>query len=329
MPAPTSLTVLVTGATGTQGGGLVRALASASSKGESLPITIHALVRDLDSTASKALLAIWPSIKLFKGDFDDIPSIEAAAQSCTAVFLNVTPSFTDAHAERRHAFNILTAAKQSGTVRRVIYSSVTGAGTHDTFTDFDENSWMGGYFLSKHAIQEAVKSSNFADGWTILQPATFFSNFVAPASRFMYPELAMNPHKIRTAFRPDLLLSYLDSDDIGRFAAHILLSDPSEYHGQLIPLASTNLTISQVADGLNRALEQAGHNDLKVQVEYMEPAEAEKTKAINPLIGAQLHLNVNATVVDVDRVKKYGVELGSFDEFFARNMGRLEAALGL
>ncbi|KAJ4351510.1 uncharacterized protein N0V89_006853 [Didymosphaeria variabile] len=125
----TSLTVLITSATGTQGTALVSALTSLS-----LPISIRALVRDPSSPKSLALLGLsnaHTSIILTQGDFSSPASLSRAlvpdedGRVVDAVFLNTNPTFGDPEEEVRHARSVLEAAREKG-VRHVVYTSVVG-----------------------------------------------------------------------------------------------------------------------------------------------------------------------------------------------------------
>lgn len=327
-------TVLVTGATGTQGGHVIKELLAASkSIGSGFALKIHAFVRDQTSKASQDVLALDPTaIKLFQGIFDDADSLARAAESCTHTFLNVTPSFTDPEAERRHAHNILSASLSAG-VKHVILASVTDAHKYKAFKGLQLDSWMGNYYASKTAIVDMVKNPSrvLPQGYTytILQPATFLTNFLPPAQRLMYPTLTAAVPTIRTAHKPTLRLSYLDPADIGRFAAHITFSSPADlarrgFANGIIPIASIDLTMSEVAEALSEAVQ----NRKVVRVEYLSAEEAETLKD-NPFVSSQLFQNENPTLVDLDKVRSYGVELGGVKEFFERERARVEEALGL
>jgi len=348
-------TILVTGATGTQGGHVIRELlAAARSTHPPSPITIHALVRNASASTSQSLLHLGPGdeddgskVTLFAGDFDDVASLQRAAQSCTAVFINVSQSFADPDAERRHAQNILTASLAAG-VRQVIYSSVYGASS-PLFRNVSANdhSWMGNYKRSKSAIQELVKKPPVPTPpeytYSILEPTTFLTNFLVPVSKFMYPDLPV----IRTAHRPDLNLAYLDPADIGRLVAAILVPAASsalpsssvalpnpKFTNQTIPIASTHMTMSQVADAMTRALsvsDDHDQTDITVTVSYISAADAEAQKDSNPVLASQLMQNGRSSwnLVDLDQVKSYGVRLGGVDEFFAREKKRLQATVRL
>lgn len=67
-----SRAILVTGATGKQGGAVVQALLASSRRND---FTIYALTRSGDSPAAKRLAAKSESIKLVQGDLDHVDAI--------------------------------------------------------------------------------------------------------------------------------------------------------------------------------------------------------------------------------------------------------------
>lgn len=330
-----SRTVLVTGGTGTQGGIVIRELLLASESYEQdTPLAIHALVRDVNSKASQALVGLNPTkVKLFQGDFDNVLSISAAAQSCTTVFINVSPSFEDKDAESRHARNILSGSLSAG-IKHVILSSVASVENFKQFKNIVPDSWIDRYFTSKAAILDLVKRPPFPtpEGYTytILLPATFLSNFIGRGQQFMYPTLTAPEPSIETANTPTLRLSYLDHADIGRFAARSTFSvldhaQQSPFANKEIPLASVHLTISQVADALSKAV----NHRKTVSVSYLSPEEVVALKPANPFVASQIFQNENPYLVDLEQVRTYGIELGSVDAFFERERERVEKSLGL
>lgn len=337
---PRRVTVFVTGATGTQGTQVIKELLLlASNQPTTHQLTIHALVRDPNSAASKALVSLDSGkVRLFQGDFDDVAALARGAASCTTTFLNVSPSFTDPGAERRHASNILSASLSAG-VRHVILSSTNGCHKYRSFKNLPSpDTFMGNYFVSKSGIIDMIKQPPFPTPeyytWTVLQPATLLSNFLPPGQSFMYPKLASPNPTIETAHRPDLQLSYLDPADIGRFAARAAFSvqeqppsksDLNVFVGRIIPLASVDMTMSDVAAALSRAVE----NRKVVTVKYLSEKEAQAAKDANPLVPSQLFQNDNPCLVDLEEVRSYNIPLGDVDEYFNREKARVEQALGL
>lgn len=313
-------TILVTGATGRQGSATIRALLDISSD-RKVPITIHALVRDPSSDASKSLASLSPSVKLFTGNFNNPSTIEAAAKSCTAVFINVTPNREAPATEIQHARAILPACKSVKTVTRAVYSSASIIGNERAFTELDSWPGMAWYMRSKKAIEEETLAAGFPHGTTILRPAMFFTNFIHPVAGYMYPTLASDG-ELQTALSPEVKLSCLDPTDIGRFAARALV-DNGEWKGKIIPLSSIHLTLPQLAEMLTNA--SGGRKQVKAVHLSEEEIAANRTL----LIESELFRNEFGVLVDLDEVRSYGVHLGSWEDFVQREKKSLEVALGL
>ncbi len=99
------LTVLVTGATGNQGGALTRALLRRGHR-------VRALTRRPDSPAAVELKQLGAEI--VSGDFDDSNSLAQAAKDVDTVFALSTPFEAGVDAETRQGINIADAAKAAG-----------------------------------------------------------------------------------------------------------------------------------------------------------------------------------------------------------------------
>src|SRR5436309_13817371 len=110
-------TILVTGATGQQGGALARLLLERGQR-------VRAMTRKPDSPAARALTG--RGAELAAGDFDDRASLERAMQGIDAVFVVATPAEAGVEAEIRQATTVADAAKAAG-VRHLVYSSVANA----------------------------------------------------------------------------------------------------------------------------------------------------------------------------------------------------------
>lgn len=324
----TAHTVLVVGATGAQGSGVVRALTT-------LPgTTIHALVRDPSAARSQALLSATSGgakVKLFPGTFDDRSSIAQAAQGCNVVFINVVPTFADPALELTHVNNILSAFMSNNSPSKwVIYSA--GIGSHDYHLEDVEPGLVKMFVTSKvechkHLVQ---RCSDSAIPFTILQPGHFFSNWLPPSSDMAYPQL-QKEHTLRCAFKPDLKLPCLDQKTLVGDVVAILISDGADTHrNETIPLASAMLTIPQIAQTMTAVLQRHG-KEITIGTEFLSEQEAKdilKTGAA-PFLASHLYQNIWPTVVDVENIKRLGVELKSFDSYMEENLADLELAVGL
>src|SRR3712207_1084268 len=112
-----SLSVLVGGATGQQGGALARVLLK---RGHS----VRAFVRRPDSPEAKELERL--GAELAAGDFEEPSTIEDAAKGMDAIFVVATPFEAGMEAETRHGSAAGDTAKAAG-VGHLVDSSVADA----------------------------------------------------------------------------------------------------------------------------------------------------------------------------------------------------------
>ncbi|OON74697.1 NmrA family NAD(P)-binding protein [Streptomyces tsukubensis] len=236
--ATLSAPVLVTGATGRQGGATARALLAAD-------IPVRALVRDPNAAGAKAVAAL--GAELVTGDLMDTDSLAPAVRGVRAVFSVQMPpmdeSGVDFAAELAQATNLLRTAKEAG-VRQFVQSSTSGVGSHDRTPGWAEGRWaaMEPYFDTKQAILEAVRRAGF-DRWTVIKPAFFMENL---------PQLA--PHGpeggLATVLKPETKLALVAREDIGAAAAGAV-SAPDRFHEVELELASDRLTMTHIARTLS------------------------------------------------------------------------------
>lgn len=258
--------VLVTGATGNQGGAVVRALLAAG-------VRVHALVRDTESERAAALGTV-----LVRGDLDDAASLEAALDGARAVFSVQSP---DPLTEVRHGRNLVEAAR-TAKVEQFVHTSVSGAGTVDV-EDFDEHRWGAHtrqYYRDKGAVEDLVRAAGFPR-WTILRPATFMQNFVRPSVYFA----DMTSDRLLVAVDPDVRLPFVAVDDIGAAAA-AAFAEPERFHGAELELAGDVLSFRDAALILSEVQSAA----------ITSPAGPEQVPAEGPLAAlfqAQRHMSAH------------------------------------
>lgn len=329
-------TIFVGGATGSQGSATIRALLNLSTSTE--PVTIHALVRDPESPKAQALAQLSPSVTLFKGDYDNRSAIGAAAESCTAAIFILLTDWNDAAAECRHAETILSVLSATPTIKRVVYTtaaSVKDPSVPGNFKGIERGTLRYAYFEGKHANEIAVQKTAEQNGWawTILKPAVFLSNFLNPMAKLQYPQLA--EHHIVTVMPAEYPHYFVDPADIGQFGAVALLG-PGTGKGRQLPdlssqkigLASQVGLLDDATGAMERALAKQG-KDVKFTVEYVTAEEAEK-RGIHPVkVQSEEFLIRNPPIVDLDRVKSFGLELGTIDGFFEREIESLKEVLAL
>ncbi|MBX5021886.1 NmrA/HSCARG family protein [Rhizobium lentis] len=150
--------VLVTGATGQQGGAVVRALAARGHR-------VRAISRRPDSEAAKRLAAA--GVEVVAGDLDDAASVTKAATGVDTIFLMGNSYEAGTEAETRQGITAADAAKAAG-VGHLIYSSVA---------DADKKTGIP-HFESKYLVEQHI--AGLGTPYTISAPVAFMENTVAP-----------------------------------------------------------------------------------------------------------------------------------------------------
>jgi uncharacterized protein YbjT (DUF2867 family) len=211
---PKALKVLVTGATGRQGGGLVRELLA---HGHS----VRALTRKPESPAAQALAQRGATI--VQGDFEDQGTVENAARGIDTVFAMATPFGTDTKTETREGINVVRAASAVG-VSHLVYSSVAGANRATDIPHFD----------SKFEVEKELRRSGVP--FTIVAPVFFMDNFLAD---WMAPGIAKG--SLSMALPATRRLQMIPVADIAQFVA-LVIERRDTFLGQRIDIASDELT---------------------------------------------------------------------------------------
>ncbi|AHH18971.1 putative Nmr family protein [Nocardia nova SH22a] len=239
-----SAPVLVTGATGRQGGATARALLAAG-------VPVRALVRDRTTPRAEAVAAL--GAELVTGDLHDRDSVIRAATGARAVFSVQMPGMSEAgfdfEGEVAQGINLVEAARIAD-VPQFVHTSVTGAGQHTEHPRWTAGRWaVEPSLTAKATIQSHVRAAGFPH-WTLLKPGTFMDNFL-PSMRYMFPRGIEGG--LVSILRPDTRLSLVAVDDIGR-AATAAVTEPERFDGVELELASDYLSMTEIAAVLSRVL---------------------------------------------------------------------------
>ena len=219
------LKVLVTGATGKQGGHLVNELLA---RGHS----VRALTRKPESPAAAALAE--RGVAVVTGDFEDQGSLERAARGVDTVFAMATPFEIGEKGETREGINIVHAAAAAG-VSHLVYSSVAGADRATGIPHFD----------SKFEVEKEIRRSGVP--FTIVAPVFFMENFLAD---FMMAGLAQG--SIAIAVPATRRLQQISVANIAQFTA-LVIERRDGFLGKRIDIASDELTLTTAAAAISDA----------------------------------------------------------------------------
>ena len=221
-----STTVLVTGATGQQGGAVSRALLGRGHR-------VRALTRNPDGDRARTLADL--GAELAHGDFDDAESLRRAFKGVDAAFVMSTHFEAGPENETRQGIAALDAARQAG-VGHVVYTSVASAIDDTGIPHFESKAGV-----ERHLARLGVPN-------TIIAPTGFFENLTAP---WTLPGLREGTYAF--ALPPDRTLQQVAVTDVGAFAA-LILEQPERFVGRRIELASAEHTGPEVAEVLSRHL---------------------------------------------------------------------------
>jgi uncharacterized protein YbjT (DUF2867 family) len=218
--------ILVTGATGRQGGAVARQLASRGWR-------VRALVRDPQKPAAHALAEL--GVEVVTGDLDDRASIEQALKGVAGIFSVQNFWETGAAREVAQGKTLADAAKAAG-VEHFVYSSVGAA---------DRRTGLA-HFESKWEIEQHIRKLGLPA--TILRPVFFMENFAAPNFRS-----AILQGTLTLALRPHKTLQMIAVEDIDAFAT-LAFEKPQHFLGQALELAGDEKTMPQAAEVFSRVL---------------------------------------------------------------------------
>ncbi|WP_067574803.1 NmrA family NAD(P)-binding protein [Nocardia acidivorans] len=216
--------VLVTGATGKQGGATARRLLAAGRP-------VRALVRNPESAAAQALAAAGAELAV--GDFDAPETLGGVMTGASAVFLVPPAAFGpdgwDVELEARRGEDLVRAARAAG-VDHLVFTGIASL-------DREDDEWGA---VGKRRIEEAVRSSGLR--WTILRPVRFMENYLIQG----FPVDGIREGVHRHLFPAEVPIQMIAVDDVAAFA-ELALTDPARFHGQILELAGDERTMAAAA----------------------------------------------------------------------------------
>jgi uncharacterized protein YbjT (DUF2867 family) len=217
--------VLVTGATGKQGGSTLRHLARQGG------FALRAMTRKPEADAARALAALGADV--VKGDLDDAASLERALSGAWGVFAVQNTWEAGVEREEEQGKRLADVARRTG-VQHFVYTSVGSAHLRTGIPHFE----------NKARVEQKVRELRFPSH-VILRPVFFMENLVSP--------WFLQGDKLVTALRPTTKLQMIASDDIGRFAAQAFVA-AERWKGTETDLAGDAATMVEAAAAVSEIL---------------------------------------------------------------------------
>lgn len=251
--------IAVAGATGAQGGGLVRAILNDPDH----TFAVRALTRDVNSDKAKALAK--QGVEVVHADIDDHASLVKAYQGAYGAFC-VTFYWAHFQPEREtaEATSMAKAAKEAG-VKHAIWSTLEDTRKWVPLSDNRMPTLMGKYkvphFDGKGQADHVFK--DFGVPSTLLLTSFFWDNLI-----FFGAGPKKGPDGVLALTYPmgDKRLPGIAAEDIGKCALGIYKIG-HEYIGKTVGIAGEHLTGSQMAAGLTKALgREVRYNDVPPEV---------------------------------------------------------------
>jgi uncharacterized protein YbjT (DUF2867 family) len=222
----TDKTVLITGATGRQGGAVVRHMVSKGWK-------LRALTRHCSSYAAQRLAG--QGVELVQGDLEDPTSLERATRGVYGVYGVQDFWAVGARREVQQGINLGEAAKKAG-VEHFVYGSVGGAERNSGIVH-----WESKWEIEKHIRKLGLPA-------TILRPVAFMENYY-----IKQVEIGILKGKLMDPVRADKPYQTIATEDIGAFAA-LAFERPKEFIGLELEIAGSELTNPETAETFSRVL---------------------------------------------------------------------------
>jgi len=307
--------IAVVGATGAQGGGLVRAIL----EDKNGPFTARAITRDVNSDKAKELAEAGAEV--VKADVDDVKSLKKAFEGAYGAFC---VTFFWAHMkpekELAEARNMAQAAKDAG-VQHVIWSTLEDTRKSIPLSDDRMPTLMGKYkvphFDAKGEANEIFTELGVPT--TFLLTSFYWDNFIHFG---MGPKKGADGKLAITLPLGKKKLAGMAAEDIGK-TAYRIFEEGEEMIGKTVGIAGGHLTGAQMAKSLTKALGQ--------EVRYNEVTPAAYRGFGFPGaddLGNMFQFNSEfeqdcCDARSISETKKLNPELQNFDRWLAANKNRI------
>jgi uncharacterized protein YbjT (DUF2867 family) len=212
--------VLVSGATGNQGGNIARELLDAGWR-------VRAMTRKPESDAARALSE--KGAEVVQADLDDEASLHRALKGAWGAVAVQNTWEAGVEREEEQGKRFARVAKDAG-IQHLLYQSVGSAHRHTGIPHFD-NKWR---------IEQTIRELGFPS-WTVLRPVFFMENLLSP---WFKPYIDQG--SLAFGMKPETRLQMIAVRDIGKYG-RAAFERYEELNGRGIDLAGDELTGPEAA----------------------------------------------------------------------------------
>lgn len=263
--------ITVFGATGAQGGAVLRALLATQD------YAIRAVTRHPESEKAKALAEL-EGVEVVQANASDLEQVTQALEGAYGAFFVTNPfdptSCATLDQERHQAQNFATAADAVG-LQHAIWSTTENPlediGDSDAIPSLTRQTSNGGFqdFKIPHFENKALSDAYFERAGvptTYVRPGFFYDNF------FSYFPIERDAAKGSLGFcvpTGEASIPMVSTGDIGRFVGAVLRAGPEVYAGKNLGIAAEHLTMDAVAETLSAVLDEPVANNPHVTAEML------------------------------------------------------------
>jgi uncharacterized protein YbjT (DUF2867 family) len=307
--------IAVVGATGAQGGGLVRAILS--DKGG--PFAARAITRDVNSDKAKELARLGAEVVV--ADVDDVESLKRAFKGAYGAYcVTFFWAHLSAEKEKANARAMAEAAKFAG-IQHAIWSTFEDTRKSIPLSDTRMPTLQGKYKVA-HFDGKAEADHYFTDlgvPTTFLLTSFYWENLIYFGAG---PKRGPDGTLAITLPMGDKKLASIASEDIGK-CAYGIFKRGREFIGKTVGVAGEHLTGAQIAAALTRALgQEVRYNDVTPDVyrSFGFPGADDMGNMFQFKRDFQTLYN---GARDVAFSRSLNPSLQTFDDWLAKNKGRI------
>jgi len=217
--------IVVTGATGKQGGATARELLAKGHK-------VRAMTRKPDSPAAREIAKLGAEV--VAGDLDDAASVERSLAGAWGVFAVQNTWEAGVEREEEQGKRIAEIARRQG-VQHYVYSSVGSAHRSTGIPHFD-NKWR---------VEEKVRALGFPSH-TVLRPVFFMENLLLPSLLS-----GIQQGQVALALEPGTTVQMIAVADIGKYGRWAF-ENHAALNGRAIDIAGDQATMPATAGILSK-----------------------------------------------------------------------------